>query len=167
MNRPKILDATCGGRMLWFEKNYPGAIYMDKTIRPPGCKAQWGRPNFSCVPDVVADFTNMPFPDDTFDLVVFDPPHASVNLDSAIGIEYGTLEDLKMVIRGFRECWRVLKPGCVLVFKWAENKYTVRAVLDALPASPLFGHTTGKSGKTKWMLFLKIGHFDTSIKNGR
>jgi len=26
-------------------------------------------------PDVLADFTNLPFPDESFSLVVFDPPH--------------------------------------------------------------------------------------------
>ena len=26
-------------------------------------------------PDVVADFRDMPFEDDVFDMVVFDPPH--------------------------------------------------------------------------------------------
>ena len=157
MSRPKILDATCGGRMMWFEKNYPDAVYMDNYPRPLGCHP-WQ--NFSCVPDIVADFTDMPFEDDTFDLVVFDPPHTKLSPKSAVGIEYGSIDNLAVVVAGFGECWRVLKPNGVLVFKWNEVRYTVRQVLDALPERPLFGHTTGRSGKTKWMTFIKAGEDD-------
>jgi hypothetical protein len=27
-----ILDATCGGRMMWFNKNHPQSVYMDRRI---------------------------------------------------------------------------------------------------------------------------------------
>ena len=30
-------------------------------------------------PDLLADFTDLPFPDNTFALVVFDPPHFERN----------------------------------------------------------------------------------------
>ena len=30
MQEKKILDATCGGRSIWFNKHHPAAIYCDK-----------------------------------------------------------------------------------------------------------------------------------------
>lgn len=29
MNEPKILDACCGGKMFWFDKNHKDAVYVD------------------------------------------------------------------------------------------------------------------------------------------
>lgn len=44
----------------------------------------------------------------------------------------------------------------VLVFKWNEDQVTVKEVLRAIDRQPLFGHTTGRSGKTMWMCFMKL-----------
>ena len=159
--------------MLWFEKNYPDALYMDKT--PRSKRSSSHRPNWCCVPDIVADFRKMPFQENTFDLVVFDPPHANISLTSQIGIEYGSLNGLAEVRDGFHECMRVVRPRGVVIFKWADVKYSVREVLDAIDYLPLFGHTTGKSGKTKWLCFIKENDLekptltksiDDYIKNG-
>lgn len=30
MQEKKILDVTCGGRSIWFNKHHPAAIYCDK-----------------------------------------------------------------------------------------------------------------------------------------
>ena len=152
----KILDVTCGGRMMWFNKKHPLAIYLDKEYRNAGCIGQ--QKNFEVNPDVVGDYTNLPFDDNTFNLVVFDPPHAEINEDSIIGKKYGTLRGIDWRINihdGFNECMRVLKLFGVLIFKWNEVKYSIRDVLDVIDYEPLFGHTTAKSGKTKWMCFMK------------
>ena len=74
-----ILDATCGSRTIWFQKNCPLAIFMDE--REEHGTAIWKSTKnnsvrtLDIVPDIVADFTNMPFEDNSFNLVVFDPPH--------------------------------------------------------------------------------------------
>ena len=73
----KILDMTCGTRSIWFDKNHPAAIYCDK--RDESYQMEFGRTRSSLRtcdvhPDVVCDFTNLPFEDNTFSLVVFDPP---------------------------------------------------------------------------------------------
>ena len=151
-----ILDATAGGRMMWFNKNHPNTLYVDKRVEEKGCIPQQVR--FSIEPDEVADFTNLPYRNGSFKLVVFDPPHATVNKSSIIGIKYGTLgDDWRDVIRdGFNECYRVLDDYGVLIFKWNEVSVTIREVLDLIDVEPLFGHTTAKSGKTKWMTFMKI-----------
>jgi hypothetical protein len=41
---PEILDACCGGRMWWWDKNHPLAIYMDVRDAPRGTREN--RPNW-------------------------------------------------------------------------------------------------------------------------
>ena len=68
-----VLDATCGGRMMWFDKQNPIAMFVDQRDVDPGFVQQ--RPNFSVKPDAIMDFRHLEFADNTFHLVVFDPPH--------------------------------------------------------------------------------------------
>lgn len=68
----KILDATCGSKMMWFEKNHPLAIYADERNESHVlCDGRVLEIN----PDIKIDFRRMPFGKNTFNLVVFDPPH--------------------------------------------------------------------------------------------
>lgn len=69
---PKILDACCGSRMFWFDKHNPYTTYMD--IRKEYEKLPTGHV-IDVNPDIIGDFRDMPFDDNEFDLVVFDPPH--------------------------------------------------------------------------------------------
>lgn len=101
----------------------------------------------------------MPFLDKSFKLVVFDPPHLlKVGKNSWLAKKYGKLpEDWPRVIKkGIDECFRVLDDYGVLIFKWNEDQITVREVLSAINRQPLFGHTTGRHGKTMWMCFMKL-----------
>ena len=61
-----ILDACCGGKMFYFDKNDPAFCFKTYAVRK-----QLGR-TFTVKPDVVGDFTSMDFPDNTFSMVVFD-----------------------------------------------------------------------------------------------
>lgn len=153
---PAILDVTCGGRQMWFDKSRTDTIYLDIRQEPRGrIPAQ---PNWSVEPDVLADFTALPFPDDAFDVVVFDPPHAAIMSESIIGLKYGTLfGDWRPVLAaGLRECFRVVARGGSLVFKWAESHAAIGDVLGLVPEMvPAFGHVTAKSGPTMWVLFYK------------
>ena len=109
-------------------------------------------------PDVVADFRSLPFPDESFHLVVFDPPHLKeLGGKSVMAQSYGVLfSTWETDIRdGWLECMRVLKPNGTLIFKWNEFQITLNQVLAVIPGSPLFGHTSGKHGRTKWMAFIK------------
>ena len=99
MKSKKILDVCCGGRMFWFDKHNPLVTYMDN--RKSEEKLCDGR-NFVVNPDIVGDFRNIPFDDDTFNLVVFDPPHLiHAGEKSWLAKKYGRLnpdtykEDLK------------------------------------------------------------------------
>lgn len=159
---PPVLDACCGSRMMWFDRSDDRAVFVDKRCEThvidkgtPGTK---GRSPIVVDPDWLADFTDLPFPDDTFALVVFDPPH--IQREKAKGIltkKYGHLTgDWREMIRdGFAECFRVLRPDGVLVFKWAESEVRVSEILKLTPMRPLFGHKSGKLGHTHWMTFMK------------
>lgn len=71
----RILDACCGSRMFWWDKTEPHTTFMD--IRQENRDITNGSitKHVTVNPDVIADFRHMPFPDNHFDLVVFDPPH--------------------------------------------------------------------------------------------
>ena len=150
-----ILDATAAGRQMWFDKNHPDVLYVDRRTAPAGYISE--QPGFTIEPDVQADFTALPFADASFHLVVFDPPHAEISATSITGKKYGSLfGDWRPVIaEGFAECWRVLAAPGTLIFKWNEAAVSIKEVLDLFDVKPLFGHTTAKSGSTKWMTFYK------------
>lgn len=62
----------------------------------------------------------------------------------------------RILKKGVDECFRILEDYGVLIFKWNEEQITVREVLNAIERQPLFGHTTGRHGKTMWMCFIKL-----------
>lgn len=151
-----ILDVCCGSRMGWFDKQNPLALFAD--IRDEEHTLCDGR-SLEIHPDIVADFTDMPFLSESFKLVVFDPLHLlKVGDNSWLAKKYGKLsEDWPSVIKkGVDECFRVLEDYGVLIFKWNEDQITVRDVLRAIDWKPLFGHTIGRHGKNMWMCFMKI-----------
>ena len=109
-------------------------------------------------PDYVADFTCLPFADESFPMVVFDPPHLVRNGKNGwLAKKYGKLEsDWRETIRlGFAECFRVLKPHGTLIFKWNEHEIPVSQILALTPERPLVGQRCGKSAKTHWIVFMK------------
>ena len=151
----KILDACCGSRMMWFDKQHPDALYTD--IRSGKFSAGYGDETV-IIPDEVVDFRNMPYADESFYLVVMDPPHSKwLGTGPIMGQMYGQLlptweTDIKA---GFDECMRVLKPNGTLIFKWHEKDIKLSKLLSVLQVQPLFGHTSGKHGKTIWLTFMK------------
>lgn len=150
-----ILDACCGSRMFWFNKNHPNTVFAD--IRHESHILCDGR-RLEIKPDIISDFRNMKFPDKSFKLVVFDPPHLkSAGKTGWQAKKYGSLQetwqnDLKL---GFDECMRVLDVYGVLIFKWNEHSIKVNEVIKVFCHEPLFGHRTGQSSKTMWMAFMK------------
>ena len=107
-------------------------------------------------PDIVADFREIPFKDNTFYLVVFDPPHlVRAGDNSWLAKKYGKLnpdtweEDIK---QGFNECMRVLKQNGTLIFKWNEDQIKLKEILSVIEYKPLFGN---KRSKTHWLVFMK------------
>lgn len=142
--------------MFWFNKQHPNAIYMDnREVETELCDGR----KLEVKPDIVGDFRNMPFADNSFKLVVFDPPHLNkLGKNSWMAKKYGTLlptweQDIK---EGFAECMRVLEPNGVLIFKWNESQITTSKILKVIGHQPLFGHPSGKHGRTKWLAFMKL-----------
>lgn len=152
----EILDPACGSRMMWFDKNNPNAVFCD--IRKENHILCDGR-TLSINPDIQTDFRQLPFEDNTFSMVVFDPPHLKkLGQSSWMAKKYGVLQyswkdDLK---EGFSECMRVLKPNGTLIFKWNAEQIKVSEILEVIGKEPLFGHKTRKNKETIWMVFMKL-----------
>lgn len=150
-----VLDATAGSRMMWFEEQDNRALFLDN--RQEEHTLCDGR-SLVVNPNIIADFREMPFPDETFYHVVFDPPHLkSLGKSSWTRAKYGALfptwrDDISA---GFAECFRVLRPYGTLIFKWNEDQIPVKELLALTPEKPLYGHRSGKASKTHWIAFLK------------
>jgi hypothetical protein len=128
-----ILDACCGGKMMWFNKNHPNALYID--IRSEDNMFIPGRPEFSVEPDEIVDFRSMHYPDGQFKLVVFDPPHLKrAGKNGWMAKKYGVLgkEWPQHIKQGFDECMRVLSVHGTLIFKWNEYQIPVKEVVAAI-----------------------------------
>ncbi len=145
--------------MFYFDKHNPNVLFQDiREVETTLCDGR----KFEVKPDVQADFTNMPYPDDSFRMVVFDPPHLKYSgskkeLDGWQMMKYGALSpDWQDIIRkGFAECFRVLMPGGFLIFKWNETDIKVSEILKLTPHKPIFGHKSGKRSNTHWLCFMK------------
>jgi SAM-dependent methyltransferase len=154
----KILDPCCGSRMFWFDRENPNVLFGD--IREESHILCDGR-TLEINPDVIMDFTRMPFDDESFKLVVFDPPHIKkIGEKSWMAKKYGKLQEnwQNMLSDGFSECFRVLKEDGVLIFKWNDNDFPVSKILGLTDQKPLFGHKSGKAMKTHWITFMKERH---------
>ena len=152
MTKMKILDACCGSKMFWFDREHEETVYMD--VRTENTTLCDGR-KLIVAPNIIGDFRAIPFDDETFYLVIFDPPHLlRAGEKSFLKMKYGQLEpswkdDIK---QGLSECWRVLKQNGTMVFKWNEEQISLSDVKNLLPHTPLIGQ---RRGKTVWLVFFK------------
>ena len=171
--KARILDVCCGGKMFYFDKEDHRVLFQD--IRDCEFVLCDGR-KFSVKPDIIGDFRNMEFQDESFDMIIFDPPHLLRNVcNSQFADIYGSLNpkakpagwqhvkygalgntDWKDTLRlGFKECFRVLKPGGFLIFKWNDTDIPVSEILQLTDEKPILGHKSGKRSNTHWILFQK------------
>lgn len=169
---PPILDACCGSRMMWFDRGNHDVLYVDNRretveVRDRSHGRIDGTRKVVIDPDQLVDFRNMPYPDESFRLVVFDPPHLiRAGPKSWLAAKYGKLghEWKNDLARGFDECFRVLKQDGVLVFKWNETQVPVADVLSVATHPPLFGHRSGRKAMTHWYIFMKPKITEIGIK---
>lgn len=155
-NSKKIIDVCCGSKMFWLNKENPNVMFCDnRQLDDTLCDGR----KLHIKPDVVADFTHLPFEDKSFKLCIFDPPHLkSIGTNSWLAKKYGRLDEnwASMIKQGFDECMRILENNGVLIFKWNETDITVKQILDVIGYQPLFGHKSGRLNKTHWMCFMKL-----------
>ena len=143
--------------MFWFDKHNPNVEFCDNRTVP--YHEYYKNRYIEISPDTVCDFTNLPFEEKTYKLVVFDPPHLTwAGPKSWMALKYGCLDDNwpTMIHDGFWECMRVLDDYGTLIFKWSEVQIPLKEVLKAIGAEPLFGHRSGKHNNTHWMAFMKF-----------
>ncbi len=110
-----ILDCTANKRRMWKGiECSPSPVFMDidETVKP----------------DVVGDFCNMPFEAESFDLIVFDPPHLPVASASPaslpqMGVSYGldqapNSDNISSYFTPFlKEAKRILRPDGLIFAK--------------------------------------------------
>ena len=148
----KILDVCCGSRMFHFNKNNPDVLFMDiRDFEDTLCDGR----KLEIHPDIIADFRNIPFEDNSFSLVIFDPPHLlKVGQNSWLCKKYGKLSETwpTDIKKGFDECMRVLKPNGTLIFKWATRDIKLKQILDAIKVRPIIFH---KNNNTFFLVFSK------------
>ncbi len=159
----QVLDPCCGSKMFWFDREDDRAVFGDirhERHRLNDKSSKGGTRELVIEPDINLDFRALPFDDGSFHLVVFDPPHLIRNgTNGWLAKKYGKLgadwrDDLH---EGFSECFRVLKPHGVLIFKWNEHEVRVSELLALTDHKPLFGNRCGKTSKSHWIVFMKPG----------
>lgn len=158
----KILDPCCGSKMMYFDKEDQRVLFGDIRQEEHFFKDREKMRYLEVKPDIKMDFTNILFPEKSFRLVVFDPPHLMhAGKNSWLAKKYGRLgNDWRTDIKkGFAECFRVLEGGGILIFKWNENQISVREILSLTDEKPIFGHITRKhkinQTATHWITFMK------------
>ena len=140
-------------RVLFGDIRTETVVVTDNSKRNPS-----GTRTIIVHPDMEMDFRDLPFGDATFWHVAFDPPHlVSAGPRSWLAAKYGRLSDNWQydLRKGFAECWRVLRPGGTLVFKWNETQIKLSQILPLTPTSPIYGQRSGAKGMTHWLVFVK------------
>lgn len=154
MTDERILDPCCGSRMFWFDRKNPDVVFADsRSMKVVLCDGRV----LDIHPDMIADVRHLPFADETFCHVVFDPPHLIRGGDSSWLVQkYGKLPDdwEKFIHDGFAECWRVLKTDGTLNFKWNQEQIPTSEVIKTIGREPLYGNRM-RGTKTDWLVFVK------------
>ena len=130
-----ILDPASSMRSFYFDKKDPRVLFGD--IREDETHLLTNGQTIKIKPDEVMDFRAIPYPDESFQAVIFDPPHMlRLSEKSWMRKKYGVLDSENWrddITKGFAECFRVLKTNGTLVFKWNEVSIPLKEVLGLTP----------------------------------
>ena len=154
-----ILDPASSMRSFYFNKEDPRVLFGD--IREDETHLLTNGQTIKIKPDEVMDFRSIPYPDEAFQAVIFDPPHMlRLSEKSWMRKKYGVLDSENWredLTKGFAECFRVLKTNGILVFKWNEVSIPLKEVFTLVSSDykPVLGHPSGKRMGTHWVLFIK------------
>jgi hypothetical protein len=152
-----ILDPASSMRSFYFDRQDERVVFGD--IREKETHLLTNGQIIDIEPDEVMDFKSIPYPNETFYCVIFDPPHLfNLSEKSWMRKKYGVLyretwqDEIK---QGFAECFRVLKQNGTLIFKWNETSISLKEILKLTDEKPVIGHPSGKRMGTHWVLFIK------------
>lgn len=146
----RILDLSAGNGAVWFGERPPGVVAVDRR---------------HCTETVRADSRFLPFRDDAFDLVVFDPPHTNFGANGKMTAAYGhsTMPEIRDLIAATAaEAARCTRAQGLMALKWSDRDTGLPAVLGLMPMwRPLFGHHVAQRARrassdrvsTTWWLF--------------
>jgi hypothetical protein len=152
-----ILDPASSMRSFYFDKKDERVLFGD--IRVKETHLLTNGQTIHIEPDEVMDFRNIPYPNESFQCVIFDPPHMlKLSEKSWMRKKYGVLDEGTWqydISKGFSECFRVLKNNGTLIFKWNEVCIPLKYILTLTSHKPVLGHPSGKRMGTHWVLFMK------------
>jgi len=110
----------------------------------------------------------LPFKDEVFNLVIFDPPHRIRSYEKCVEGKYGVFDQIyttldpkkwvKTIYEASREFNRVLKTNGYLVFKWNDSYVSLERIISLFPMKALIKNVMNphKKAVTYWVLFQKI-----------
>lgn len=153
----KILDLSAGNRAVWFNKDHPLTMYLDKRE--------------SVNPTIVCDTREIPSSVGSgYNLICWDPPHMNCGPNSNMSKTYGyhtTKEILDTIEKTGREVWRISAKDCLMALKWNTHDIKLKRVFDLLPRwEPLFGHLTkdGPRSQTYWVMLRRKDLLELSTR---
>jgi SAM-dependent methyltransferase len=159
----EVLDACCGGKHWWFNKNDEEILGMDiRQVKKGVLEIQ---PNWSVEPEIISSYCDMPFNDETFSLIIWDIPHKLKKDNGLITKKYGFLGEnwKKETQEGFNECWRVLRKHGTLIFKWSDLDVKVSEMLNLFHTKPKAGTITKKGVNNTYFLIFYKSSMDSKL----
>lgn len=145
----KILDLSAGNRAIWYNKNHPLAVYLDKR--------ESVNPTIVCNTNEIPDSVGY-----GYNLICWDPPHMNCGPNSNMSKCYGyhtTKEILETIKLTGYEAHRVTSENALMAFKWNNHDIKLDRVFKLLPKwEPLFGHLTknGPRSQTYWIMLRRL-----------
>lgn len=125
-----ILDACCGPKY-WYRGLHEQfsdeeLVFMDTREGQFSTHGRRETEEFITIePTKVGSITAIPWPDNTFSLILFDPPHDKWGPKSFMRAQYGSWTHEDFIINTYhanKEFHRVLKPGGLVYAKILEHK---------------------------------------------
>ena len=159
-----VLDATAGNRHMWGgDKNDPRVVFMDKEE------------NLRIPPDIIATWDDIPYPDNHFRCVIFDPPHvfsltsmynqdpkARPNGAKKIPGWYGAFKSKRdAVLQIYNAQVEFARVAPALLFKWNDASLSLDRILsvfthwDIVRIAP--GRSRGDKPSTWWVKMTRKG----------